>query len=256
MKAIPLLIVTLSQLALATTWSAAVTYQEGGSNAFATNYAGTSDTILASTSSVNNDNFGDNVSLIVGRNEQRFSIIRFDLSSMAGNYDSITGASLTLSRTGAATALDFNINIYSILSTNGGWDEMETTWINQEKSSSTPWQNASGANQTNFLGATGDLLQTISYTTTTTSITINIPISMVLEWINNPDASGGLALMPVGSSGSNSNVATFGSSEVATAGSRPLLTVNYAPIPEPSALLMSFGGLGLLVIACRRKLQA
>lgn len=253
MKAITLLIATLSQLALATTWSAVVTCQEGGSNSFTANYAGTSDTILASTSAVNNDNFGDNASLIVGRNEQRFSIIRFDLSSMAGSYDSITSVSLTLTRTAAATALDFNINIYSIVSANGGWNEMEATWINREKSSSTPWQNASSVNQTNFLGATGDLLQTISYTTTTTSITINVPISMVLEWINNPNGSGGLALMPVGSSGSNSNVATFGSSEFATVSSRPLLTVNYAPIPEPSALLLSLGGLGMAGVAFRKR---
>ena len=251
MKAITLLIAALSQLALATTWSAVVTYQEGGSNSFTTNFTGTSDTILASN--VSSGNYGADPILIVGRNEQRFSIIRFDLSSMAGSYDSITSVSLTLTRTAAATALDFNINIYSIVSANGGWDEMEATWINRVKSSSTPWQNASSVNQTNFLGATGDLLQTISYTTSTTAITINVPIAMALEWINNPNGSGGLALMPLGSSGSTNNIATFGSSEFETVSSRPLLTVNYTPIPEPSALLLSLGGLGMVVIACRKR---
>ena len=253
MKAIPLLIVTLSQLALATTWSAVVTYQEGGSNAFVTNYAGTSDTFLASN--VSDTNYGGEQFLLVGRNEQRFTILRFDLSSLTGEYESITSASLTLTRTGTATALDFDINIYSILSTNGGWDEMEATWVNQDKSSSTPWQNAAGEDQGNFMGARGELLQTISYTTTTDSITVNIPISMVLEWITNPAAAGGLALIPSGSSGSSTYSAYLGSSEVATASSRPLLTVNYAPIPEPSSILMSMGGLGFLVLVYRKRLR-
>lgn len=244
----PVLIATLLFAFTAPLKAETVTWRQGTANAFVDNYQGSYATLLASTSSVNNDNYGNLDFILVGRNEQRYSVIRFDLSEMAGNYSSINSASLTLYTSGNLTTQDFDILVYSLFDSNAGWDQMQATWVRQDKSGETFWKDASGEGVSNILGARDSLLQTIAYTTTSSSITIDIPVSMVLDWITSPDQSAGLFLLPQGSAGNNAYVANFGSNAHINAQVRPLLTVDYAPIPEvPTlALLISLAGFVVL----------
>lgn len=246
----PILIVSLFLSLTVPLVADVVSWRQGASNDFVVNYQGVQDTLLASTSSVNNENYGNLDFVLVGRNEQRYSIVSFDLSDMAGTYSSVESASLTLFVSGSPTALNFEILVYSLFASNGGWDQMQATWINQDKAGEIAWKNAGGTDVSNVLGARDSLLQTIDYTTTSTSITIDVPVSMVLGWITSPEDSASLLLMPQGSQGSNTYVATFGSSNQGTMDLRPLLTVHYTAIPEVPTVMLLMGLAGL--VAYRR----
>jgi len=72
--------------------AAVVTYQQGGTNAFVTNYSGVDDAAIASgTPAGNFGQFGASVAP-TGRR----GLVRFDLSTFTGQYTDISAVSLTL----------------------------------------------------------------------------------------------------------------------------------------------------------------
>ncbi|HWL52315.1 MAG TPA: DNRLRE domain-containing protein [Chthoniobacteraceae bacterium] len=251
MKTVPGLLALLALLSPAPAQSAVVTFQQGADNEWVSDYTGTSDTQLATNSK--NATAGDLDFFLVGRNQTRYSIIRFDLSSLQGAPLSVSSATITLTRTGNATAADFDIEVHSVAATNGGWDEMTASWAHLNATAETPWKNAAGDDQVAFSGAVGALHQSVAYSTTSDSFTFEVPLAVLQQWIDAPSSSGGLALVPVGSNGDNANAAYFGSSEHATMAYRPLLTIHYAAIPEPSVAVIGLGGLGLVWVFSRKR---
>lgn len=251
--------------------AAVIEYRYGTSNALVTNYTGVDQAfLLVSTGSQGNYNTGGYDGMIVGRSNARQGIIAFDLSSMQGKFNSINSAQLTFYRDGTATTSDFTISMYQIFDANAGWKQgtgtgtaagpdNSVTYLNQNYSSvpaqNISWKNSSGTSVGNFSSAysTLSLLDSVTYTTTSTSITFDIPVMLVTNWITAPGSNAGLAFIPSGSPTANSVAANLGSSSADEA-LRPLLTLNYTAIPEPRiiAYLLLGGMVALLIKRMRR----
>lgn len=245
--------------------AAVVTFYRGATNDFTTNYNGVKDTSTASN--VSNNNFGAATTLYVGRNNGRSALILFDLSSLAGQVN-VNSATLTFQRTGAATAADFTISLYSMFDTNAGWVEGtgdgnapgptgSATYSSfaYDPQTSTQWKNADNTGIANITSTYGvsTLISSQTYTTTTTELSFAIPIEIITEWINSPSANAGLILVPTGST-VNNMIASFGSSEDALFGNRPALTLDYTVVPEPAtAMYLLFGGMVAFLAGRRRE---
>ena len=93
-------------------------YQQGVTNAFVTGYTGTSDTHLDPDEP--DFNFGAAASTSY-RDDARVGLLRFDLSSFAGNYARITSISLGLHI--SSTVLDTvgDLSAYAVAAANVGW---------------------------------------------------------------------------------------------------------------------------------------
>lgn len=248
-----------------------INYRYGTDNALVTNYTGVDQAFLLLNSNAagqGNYNTGGYNGMLVGRSNARLGIIAFDLSSLQGEVDSITSAQLTFFRTGTATDQDFTISMYEVYGTNAGWNQgtgtgaavgpdNSVTYLNQNYSSvggeNVAWENAIGTPVGSFLSAYNpSLLDSVTYTTTTTSITFDIPLALVESWIFSPGANAGLAFIPSGTGG-NSTTATLGNS-FADEASRPLLSLSYTPVPEPKPIVsVLLGIIALFLMGKKRK---
>lgn len=245
-----LLLATSAQAAMVTTY----TFQEGVSG-----YTGTRDTYVGGDNrgAEPTTTHGSVGSLLVYEREVNLnnfyrSLIGFDLSSFSPAYP-ISSATLTLWVSNRSGATGVANSLYAISSANGDWTEGQATWNNKDQSLTTPWAGSPGLST-----ATTDYLTTAIAPTEVTptvdspmTFTLNAAgIALVQSWIDNPSSNTGFFLRQP--DGTNS-IDAFYSSEAATIGFHPLLTleVTVPPAPEPSSLLLL--GMGAMFALRRRR---
>lgn len=183
-------------------------------------------------------NYGNCTTLLVdGQNGARAyrGLLKFDVSSIPANAI-INSASLSLTATAVQSANPFSIDVH----------RMTRDWTEgaQCNTNGTPnWNDYSAGNPWTALG--GDYNATVRGTTSvSTTGSYNWTItSLVQEWVNGTSSNFGM-LMKFNNEATANEQKTFGSVENATAGNRPVLTVNYTipavclPIPTRAPLAM------------------
>jgi hypothetical protein len=186
------------------------------------------------------------------------TLIRFlNLNELAGQ--TITKATLSLTYAGPDSyTSDTTLNLYQVTSANADWIEGTnanydwttgaSTW-NSKHAYDTAWAGAAGCSQAGV-----DYVATALYTKTVsagtpgcTSITFDIPVSVVQSWVDNyidGQKNPGLLL-----NGSTNYQALFYSSELGLDSFGPVLTLEYVPEPVTMSLLV----VGILGFLGRRK---
>jgi hypothetical protein len=261
-------------LAFAAPSSAAiVSYQQGASTPFLGGaYSGNEDTMLARNNNFNgaaDQNFGGRADFAVGGRASdsfhRHSLIRFDVTSMAGEFSSIDAITLRLHfSVNSATFTDKNdtIQVYQVASANTGWIEGNLNGSTAAGGQST-WYHRN-ATTNNWAGSLGASTAGTDYVNTVLASTafdrtelagdvfdlVFTDTSFFANWVagTNP----GLFLRA--QTGTQAAQVIFHSSEAGTAAFRPELIITYTPIPEPStfALVIS-GGIAMELIRRLRK---
>lgn len=247
-------------------------FQNGTTNTFSgQTYTGAEDTFIAindASGYVSDWNFGGDPSFelgAAGANTLRRDLLRFDLTSMAGQYAAITGVTLRLTIQ-SSSATSNTVEVHQVSAANTGWVAGSghansvspsglSTWAfrNQTASGSgTPWAGSAGA------GTPGtDYLSAIVASTpwsggqTGTFDLVFTDTAFLSDWINGTNS--GLLLKNT-TEPSNENRLFILSSEYSTIASRPELIVSYTAIPEPSSLALSVG-LGAAILAIYRRRQ-
>lgn len=231
-----------------------VSFQEGVNG-----YAGTQDTYISS-GSIAGRNYGVTEDILVGAGSgiERRALFQFDVSSLAGQYTSITSAQFKLTQIeGSAQFSDFDLYAYQIADANAGWVEgtgngtssSAPNWVLLE-GPDTYWAGSSGLHtaDTDYVDT---VLDSVTYSSggagadmNGTVYTFDLPGSLIEQWVTGVNAG----LLIFASSEVEEGLARFASSEfTGNASWRPQLVVEFAPIPEPASLaLAGFGGLFLL----------
>jgi MYXO-CTERM domain-containing protein len=257
-----------------------ITFQQGGSNALVSNYAGTQDTFL--NSSAVDASYGALTVSIAGRDpgkptadpvvppSLRTALLRFNLSALAGQYSSINSATLTLfQRETSAQFTDFTVNLYQVSAANGSWVQGTTDTDGTNTAGNPDWAHLSHDTQpwagSPGLGTPGTDYVTPALSSVTwnsgdagstsdknnTQYSFAIPASLIGDWIGGNNS--GLAIENADLQ--QDGLAQFASAEwTANPGGgltapqiRPLLTIDYTPVPEPMGLgLLALGGAALL----------
>lgn len=230
-----------------------VVYQQGGSNAFVSNYGGTDDTHIDSVNATSNNGAGG-VAVAYG---SKVGLLRFNLSSFSGQYSSITSISLSLGVNTISGSPNGIIEAYAILPANSGW--VEGTSLYGPQNGSSCW-NYAVTNGTTWAGLAGLSMPDVDFdssrlglfTYNTTSVfTMNFAgdssrlTALIDAWVSptNP----GLLLKE--GSPSHTTDTFCAPSDIAAgypAAQRPTLTITYSPVPEPGTFSLLIGGWALL----------
>ncbi len=240
------------------------------------------DTTLVQDGGADDNNFGGRNELIASQttsgNNRRLSLLRFDLSSLAGQFTSIDSVSLELRlNTGRAVPTTGQIlDVYRIAEANAGW--VEGTGLSSAANDgvtvpdTVTWRalsdNADIAQRVNWAGSAGlntagtDYFNTAMGSTSAFTagayaagdvITITLTASgftleeMVNDWAADAATSAGLVIR--GRFTNTNNQIFFDSNETVLAGAQPArLTINYTPVPEPAApvMILVLAGLGMV----------
>lgn len=226
------------------------------------NYNGTENTTLIS--GVPNGNYGSGNSLWVGSNSgERKILLRFDVSALAGQSASIESVTLSMfqiAQSGSNNGTEIDVNLYQIQNANSGWVEGTGTGNSQTGSASwnhavnqtVDWAGSEGLSTpgTDYVASAVDGTKVVTARTgngwSGTEFTWNLPVSLLQSWISGTNAGLVFAAADFGDLVAN-DYFRFGSSNHTTAEWRPMLTVNYTPIPEPGMVVLL--GLGILA-AC------
>jgi len=235
-----LLVVAIGIMLAKPLWADGFTFREGLPNLYSpAGYEGADD--LALSLSAPTTNGGAYSPLTVGRfnvngSETRRGLIRFDLSSLAGNVVSVSSASLALSLGGAATSGSFTIKVHSLLAANAGWKEGagqftaastqagDSTW-NQRNSGQANWAGGSGAGVAGLDYGSAELAS-FTWSPASVSVDIDVPSSVIQSWIDAPSSNAGLLLKPSGPGAATTIAANFAPSEFSVAGKRPTLSLH------------------------------
>lgn len=248
-----------------------VTFVEGGTNAFTgSTYGGVDDTFVLRNNAIGQTdyNYGGADFLQVGTltgatsTSQRHAFIRFDLTSMAGQYGSIESATLRLYRntSGASTENSNYVQLYRLADANAGWIEgsglgggtgsvADATW---EERGSTSWAGSPGASTagTDYLST---LLASAAYDISTTYIDLVFSdLSFLSAWIEG-GTNAGFFLRTQDETTVGSRFSAS-SSEFSDVSKRPQLILQYtdvAVVPLPSAAWMGLVLLAGLGVAAR-----
>ena len=216
----------------------------------------------------NEANFGGgplDVGLQNGSTGIRRSLLRFDLSALAGKTVTAASLTLTLGRNADAGMDGATVELDRILPANAGWvmgtgtifpgGETGASCWNYKAYNTVAWAGLGGLD---VAGTDYDATPVGSFTlagidTVGKTYTVNFAnVSFLQGWINNPANNAGFRITSPTLEGLTYECARFYSSEDATASNQPLLTVTYAPEPSTFALLL-IGLLGLLAYAWRKR---
>lgn len=192
------------------------------------------------------------------------SLLRFDLSSLEGQYTQIESITLTLNVSASVSSGVFAVSALSTVDGTWGTTALtEPNWNYQRAASSTPWAGSPGAEKYG-VDYTSQLADAFWNTGQTSSVyTLNFSgsptalTSLVNSW--NSSTNAGLLITSLTNTISSGDL-SFYAGPGATAALTPELTVTYesVSVPEPDALLL-FGMSMLVVIAyvkCRKRTEA
>jgi hypothetical protein len=220
--------------------------------------------ILNNLGGQTNSNYGGRINFEIGTwggvSTARHALMRFDLTSMAGQFSTITGVTLRLTFSNAAgnlTSTSSNtIEVHQIAAANAGWiagihddnggPDGEPTW-NYRAAFGVGWAGSGGASSpgTDFLiPAIASTAWSGARTDGTTFDLVFNDTSFLTYWING--TNWGLFLMNSAEAAAGDNTSSFYSSDFGTVGVRPELIVSYTAIPEPAlnAALLACAVLG------------
>jgi hypothetical protein len=243
-----------TQLAEATV----VTFKDGAPAPFGGgNYAGTDDVVLVSNNGGQQDqNFGARDDFAAGEGSTpnvlpRHSLMRFNVTSLAGQYSVINSVTLRLYPSG----VDFdaglgpdNLQVFRLSNANTAWvegtgftaaggeppDNGETTWSQRVQGSQnwagSPGASSAGIDYTTLLG------QTPFSSSTTLGVAFDITFDpSQIQTLINDWSSGNNAGLFLRSQLELNRLITFNAAEAASAALRPELIVNYT-VPEPAGI--------------------
>lgn len=247
---------------------AVATFQNGQNNPFgAGTYAGADDTRIRGGTDFQHNNWGQGYYAYTIMGIQAYSLIRFDVSSMAGEYNSIESVTLTFKTDNDVNNVPFAL--HAISAANADWvegtgDENGITagGIANAATFAKKFDTSGTGVDVDWVGGPGLGVGTATPgynpTPAVTGIwnvsggdgmmTITLPASLIQSWIDNPAANGGLILLETGTP--SGQYIVFKGSESAPQ-NYPKLEINYTPVPEPTAI--SLLGLGALAMLRRRK---
>lgn len=257
-----LLTLVVVALPAAASQAATMTFQNGVAG-----YAGTQDTFLTLDGIRDEVNWGARTHFYVGPysgeepDERNRALIRFDVSSLAGLYAEIT--SITLRLTVLATPGGPNtVDLHQPLAANGDWVEGGSDGAVEAGASSganknepgTPWAGGPGLGSTGF----GPLLASAPFTSPSlgvlelTILDSAVATALVDDFLLGANEGFLLKAQDEAFDEGRRDVIFF-SSENGVIGERPLLIVDYTPVPEPGNALMLL--VGSLVLAALRRRQ-
>lgn len=244
------------------------------------------DTTLVQDAGADDNNFGGRNELITSQtttgNNRRLALLRFDVSSLAGQFSSIDSVSLQVRlNTGRAVPTTGQIlDIFRMGEGNTGWVEGTGTGTTAGDGVTVPdtvtWRaksdNAVVASRVNWAGSAGlatagtdyfsaSMGATNAFTTGAYAagdvITITLTASgftlndMINDWLADGTANAGLLIR--GRFTNTNNQIFFDSNETILAGAQAArLTINYTPVPEPGSLALLLLGTATAVTRRRR----
>jgi uncharacterized protein YjdB len=195
--------------------SSSQSFQDGVSPT--TGYAGSTDTYLSENNP--SSNLGASAELRsdgdAGGGLEDRALLRWDITQIpVGAVVKSAHLNITINNSSG--------NTYHIYGLNRAWTENQVTW--NQAATGTPWEIAGASGP---LDRDGTLLGMIPVTATgTIGATLNDDgVAAVQSWVNNPSSNAGLIVVATG----GGDGVYFRSSEYATAGERPRLTVSYDP---------------------------
>lgn len=250
-----------------------VSYRDGFPDPFiGGTYTGTRDTMILSNGGSHQDqNFGARTDFEVGTysgpTTKRHDLVRFDITSLAGQFGAINSVTLRLFVTSEKAGTD-TVQVFRLASANTGWvegtqaavvgpdppDTGMSTW-NRRVQGSQNWAGSQGASSAGTDYRT-PLVASAAFNAS--SIAVDSPFDLVFTsgsfvpaWTTGANA--GLFLRTVTESGDNR--LSFHSRQSSTASLRPEQIIDYTPIgPEPATLwLLASGLLGVAPGAWRRR---
>jgi len=173
------------------------------------------------------------------------SLIRFDLSSLAGQYSLITEIQLNLIPLASSPSSN-TLLLHEVSSANGDWAARSASWNYKNQDTTTAWSGGEGLGTSGY-GATlanvpwtsGDLPNPIIFTiadpSTATALVNDFTDGMnegfIITSTKDVDGGGGLLFLD--------------GTEYPSASLQPTLAVTYTVVPEPSATLMLIGSLAV-----------
>lgn len=249
--------------------AATISFQNGASNAYVSNYAGTSDTSFNSANDsgggYNNGNNGGANYIYATQTvtwEERRALIGFDLSSLTGQGITVNSATMKLATIYNTSPDNVIVTFYPVAAANAGWvqgtngsvvspaNAGEATW-NHKAHPGTNWAGSPGLSTpgTDYINTAAATGVYNPATADGTYVSFALTPSVVQSWIDTPSDNGGLLLLTDNDSTNGYyRFAEYYSSE-ADAGLRPILELNVTAVPEPASL----AGLGLLGVLLRRR---
>lgn len=229
-----------------------ISYQQGCTNSFVTNYNGTADAFINSASP--NSNYGQYGMRITPTTQE--GLLRFDLSSLAGKFTTVNSISLRFDLTqiqGSVT--NGTLQAYAISSANSGWVEGtafgatqtgSSSW-NYKKTSTTVWAGLAGLGtadvdyDSTLLGSV-DYSGTGFYTMILSGDTSRLT-TLVSSWTNATNAG---VLFKEANAARDGFTYVYGKGDLYKS-QMPLLTLDYSLIPEPGSCVLVFTGLCALL---------
>ncbi len=241
------------------TQATVISYQQGGDNALVSGYSGAQDAELSSQ--FPNSQFGISNGYFrvgeTGRGAQVLhGLMRWDLSSLAGQYSAINSITLTYfddSSYETGTNGGGEATVFALKPANAAWVENDVTWNNQVQGGAMAWAGSGGASTAGVDYDSTPLCDYLYvangpaiYKTITLSGHAGLSLTdLVDQWSGDQANNAGYLFR------SNTEGSTYtydylhvNGKENATLANRPMLTIDYTPVPEPAML-----GLGLMVAA-------
>jgi hypothetical protein len=216
--------------------------------------------------------------------QTRRTLVRFDVSALAGQYSQITSITLNLyphSYDGQSTNFTNTLEVYQVATANAAWTESDKPGTGAGVGDSSWNFQVHGAPGTRWAGdaattndGTNDGLSVAGTDYTATPLATvaygpavgtvfndpNTPLgggltftgtpaaltALINTWLT-PGQNAGLFIKASNETSSDNQIIRLNTNETATINLRPELVVEYTPIPEPASVaLLALGGVGLM----------